>query len=281
MSEIHPNTSAMTSRYRSRGQVIVTCPRCREQRPVRADSTSGPFKHCRRCNSSIAGSLPKPSRRLGREGRCEECGAAIYIRPSESATRFCSKECHDAHRRVYPVEERTCRNCDRPFRFNAKPYSNVSGTYCSRACRDAGYMGYYRGWPAHGYHGSRVGWRSIRDGFLAAGNRSCKSCGKTSCRLYVHHVEPYRVAKNNDFSNLVTLCGKCHAAAESLSDWIEGLTSCHRPEAIRIVQQMIAEGIRGKANLWRSAESRLASSTSTPPTPGAIRIVISPASSLA
>jgi 5-methylcytosine-specific restriction endonuclease McrA len=42
----------------------------------------------------------------------------------------------------------------------------------------------------------------------------CVSCGATS-RLSVHHVTPARLGGSDKMSNLVTLCRRCHDAAES------------------------------------------------------------------
>lgn len=255
---------------RKRGMVRVVCPDCGQSRIVRRDTVSGLFKACRVCSATKASNRPKPSMKLGEMVPCEACGKTYYRRPSESNKRACSKSCGYSLRRAYPIEQRTCLHCGRHFAFSIKPHSNSSGTYCSFECRNLGYKGYHHGRPSYGWRWHRSGWRVTRRQFKANGNDACKSCGQADGKLSVHHIEPYRVSRNDDFSNLVTLCTKCHGAAESLSDWIEGLTACRRPGAIRVCQEIIAEGIRGRRDLWRSAESRLNNSTMTQVTPGDI-----------
>lgn len=48
-----------------------------------------------------------------------------------------------------------------------------------------------------------------RDGYR------CRHCGSNK-KLEVYHVDPFRKTKNNNISNLITLCSRCHRNAEEI-----------------------------------------------------------------
>lgn len=48
----------------------------------------------------------------------------------------------------------------------------------------------------------------LRDGY------KCMECGKSNCKLEVHHIKPRRMNGSNTLSNLITLCEKCHQKTE-------------------------------------------------------------------
>ncbi len=52
------------------------------------------------------------------------------------------------------------------------------------------------------------GWRGIRKAIVDRDNYMCRVCGDDPDGLHVHHIDYNR--KNNESSNLVTLCGDCH-----------------------------------------------------------------------
>lgn len=52
---------------------------------------------------------------------------------------------------------------------------------------------------------------NLRKAVLMRDNHSCKECGKTGCKLEVHHIVPRRLKGANTLSNLITLCSVCHA----------------------------------------------------------------------
>jgi len=62
----------------------------------------------------------------------------------------------------------------------------------------------FRGWN----------WDKLRRQVLNRDNYTCQSCGKSGCRLYVHHITPYKLSKNNSLNNLITLCLICHMKEE-------------------------------------------------------------------
>jgi hypothetical protein len=60
----------------------------------------------------------------------------------------------------------------------------------------------------------RVAWQKTRRAVrLRDGNR-CATCGTTQ-RLSVHHITPHRLGGTDATDNLVTLCSRCHAHADS------------------------------------------------------------------
>ena len=52
----------------------------------------------------------------------------------------------------------------------------------------------------------------LRDGY------KCMECGKTNCRLEVHHIKPRRLKGSNTLGNLITLCAKCHQKTEGVEE---------------------------------------------------------------
>ena len=42
----------------------------------------------------------------------------------------------------------------------------------------------------------------------------CMECGKSNCKLEVHHIKPRRLNGSNTLSNLITLCETCHQKTE-------------------------------------------------------------------
>lgn len=63
------------------------------------------------------------------------------------------------------------------------------------------------------------GWRSIRTEILRRDDYTCQKCHKQFSRhdLDIHHITPYRLTKNNNPDNLLTVCKWCHATLEDRS----------------------------------------------------------------
>lgn len=51
---------------------------------------------------------------------------------------------------------------------------------------------------------------NIRKAVILRDKCKCKECGKSNCRLEVHHIKPRRLNGSNTLGNLITLCEKCH-----------------------------------------------------------------------
>lgn len=55
---------------------------------------------------------------------------------------------------------------------------------------------------------------NIRKAVILRDKCKCKECGKSNCRLEVHHIKPRRLNGSNTLDNLITLCEKCHQKTE-------------------------------------------------------------------
>lgn len=51
---------------------------------------------------------------------------------------------------------------------------------------------------------------NIRKAVILRDNCKCMECGRSNCRLEVHHIKPRRSNGSNTLSNLITLCAACH-----------------------------------------------------------------------
>lgn len=79
-------------------------------------------------------------------------------------------------------------------------------------------------------------WDRIREDILERDNNTCqnKQCSAIK-RLEVHHVIPYRISKSHAYSNLITLCKKCHLQAERLiinTEKLEGAFALHNGKKV-------------------------------------------------
>ena len=77
-----------------------------------------------------------------------------------------------------------------------------------RALTD-GYKSY--GWQ---YQKSNRLDENIRKAVIFRDGCKCMECGKSNCKLEVHHIKPRRLNGSNTLSNLITLCQKCHQKTE-------------------------------------------------------------------
>ena len=51
---------------------------------------------------------------------------------------------------------------------------------------------------------------NIRKAVILRDGNKCMECGKSNCKLEVHHIKPKRLNGSNTLDNLITLCNKCH-----------------------------------------------------------------------
>ena len=77
-----------------------------------------------------------------------------------------------------------------------------------RALAD-GYKSY--GWQ---YQKSNRLDENIRKAVILRDGCKCMECGKSNCKLEVHHIKPRRLNGSNTLSNLITLCEICHQKTE-------------------------------------------------------------------
>ena len=78
-----------------------------------------------------------------------------------------------------------------------------------RALTD-GYKSY--GWQ---YQKSNRLDENIRKAVILRDGCKCMECGKSNCKLEVHHIKPRRLSGSNTLSNLITLCETCHQKTEN------------------------------------------------------------------
>ena len=55
---------------------------------------------------------------------------------------------------------------------------------------------------------------NLRKATILRDNCKCMECGKSNCRLEVHHIVPRRMKGSNTLDNLITLCSSCHDKTE-------------------------------------------------------------------
>ena len=78
-----------------------------------------------------------------------------------------------------------------------------------RALTD-GYKSY--GWQ---YQKSNRLDENIRKAVILRDGCKCMECGKSNCKLEVHHIKPRRLNGSNTLSNLISLCEICHQKTEN------------------------------------------------------------------
>lgn len=61
------------------------------------------------------------------------------------------------------------------------------------------------------------GWNKIRQQIWQRDKNVCQDCGekKEGRARVAHHIVPYKLSKNNDPTNLITYCNKCHRKREN------------------------------------------------------------------
>ena len=59
---------------------------------------------------------------------------------------------------------------------------------------------------------------NIRKAVILRDGSQCMECGKSNCRLEVHHIKPRRLKGSNTLGNLITLCTGCHQKTEGVEE---------------------------------------------------------------
>ncbi|AMX85017.1 HNH endonuclease [Geobacillus subterraneus] len=60
------------------------------------------------------------------------------------------------------------------------------------------------------YHQSNRLDENIRKAVILRDQNTCQKCGRTNCRIEVHHIIPRRLGGSNSIYNLICLCSDCH-----------------------------------------------------------------------
>lgn len=183
--------------------VLCACD-CGRQKEIRLDALRSGKTTC--CGCQTAGvRIP-----------CKNCGKQML---ACNKNTFCSKKCRFEAKHT----ERTCLKCGKNFkvRFSAvSEKTNASGNYCSRGCYNDSMVKDPHGDSHSMPRGSR--WNKIRKETLRR-LPFCVLCGRKSA-LQVHHIIPYRLTKDNDASNLVTVCRTHHYQVEKYTRDLLGFT---------------------------------------------------------
>lgn len=151
---------------------------------------------------------------------CEQCQREF--RPSKTGNRFCSLQCAANWRKTTRLHK-ICKTCGEEF-IVKKGYINAM--FCSLQCSAIGtakhgpdnpnWNGGHDGWRGENWH--EQSWQARK-----RDNYTCQTCGfvrKNNPALPVHHIIPYHNFNGdykaaNVLSNLITLCGRCHASIEN------------------------------------------------------------------
>lgn len=59
---------------------------------------------------------------------------------------------------------------------------------------------------------------NIRKAVILRDGCQCMECGKSNCRLEVHHIKPRRLKGSNTLGNLITLCTGCHQKTKGVEE---------------------------------------------------------------
>lgn len=169
---------------------VRLCCDCGKEESVRKDNSS---RRCKSCSARISGAA----------GMAAQARAKPPKPPSRARKRAV-------------LEDRTCRHCCGQFYVRQSAVSaktNASGNFCSRPC--------YNAWLAQTTIEGRRGrlWKRI----ARAAKETAPFCGwcGTVRGLQVHHIIPYRLAPNNETSNLIPLCPACHKRIETATKALE------------------------------------------------------------
>jgi len=151
-------------------------------------------KHIRNCSKFCVTCSKKGSRNpfWKEEGKCKSklisfcktCGKKIVYHPSNKSGIYCSQKCYDKHGEHNP-------KYGKGDKMMGDNNPNWRGGHRVKS---------YRGWN----------WRTIRLAVLQRDNYICQKCGRKD-KLVVHHLNPWKISKDNSLTNLETRCRYCHA----------------------------------------------------------------------
>lgn len=156
-----------------------------------------------------------------KERKCIDCGNTLKSKKAIRCLR-CNRIFQNKSVKII------CETCGKEF---VKPLCRTkdnrckkSGRFCSQKCygiwmsknmegdKNPAWLGGiskdFSKW------GSRGQYRRLRYLVFKRDNYTCQICEKQK-DLNIHHVIPYKISKNNDLENLITICRSCH----SKEDW--------------------------------------------------------------
>lgn len=174
------------ARRRVQQRICIECKKPFECKP------SYPSKHCSiQCFNKNRRGQTKPNMWVV----CERCGKTFKRPAGHLQARFCSMQCYKPK---FPRETRTCKECG--VQFEQIKGATRSTQFCTHKCA-MDYLNKHQKLDKHpSWRGGVTAYRRFR-------KDQCERCGSRR-HLLVHHRDENR--KNNDQSNLETLCKSCH-----------------------------------------------------------------------
>ena len=162
---------------------------------------------------------------------CHVCGKEILSRPSHRRS-CCSRKCmalyyktqlkgtDNPHWRGGDVKK-VCLFCDKDYIIPRGTRAKIK--FCTMKCYVL-YVQKFRvnensphwkgGVTLKRRYLIRTYWKRIRNKILKRDKYTCRRCNKKTISLHVHHIIPYRINKDDNPQNLITLCQACHAKTE-------------------------------------------------------------------
>lgn len=133
---------------------------------------------------------------------CEQCGKPYE--PLEHNQRYCSIPCRNYKLRRAKTEK-ICPHCG--IRYMGRKVQ----VFCSVKCQKGARL-VMKGWGI-----TKEKWFNLREYIIERDNFTCQDCGKFyfDKGLAVHHRLALYKGGNNNPSNLITLCEKCHLKRHS------------------------------------------------------------------
>ncbi|KKK54392.1 hypothetical protein LCGC14_3085200, partial [marine sediment metagenome] len=108
--------------------------------------------------------------------------------------------------------EHICTHCKQKFlKWEYKIIKNQKLNFCSKKCVFS-FKRLNIDTTRRDFRG--LDWDVQRNEVLIRDNGICQKC-ENSNFVVVHHIIPWRVSKNNDLSNLICVCPKCHMTEEN------------------------------------------------------------------
>jgi hypothetical protein len=152
---------------------------------------------------------------------CKICGKIFYIeryRINNKTGFVCSIKCSNKWQGRNKIK-RICLICKNIFIINPGELKHRTAKFCSIKCKQL----YQRKENHPLWLGGRTPrtnqseWINLREKIYKRDKYRCRICGKTktTCKLHVHHIIPYRVSADDKQNNLITLCASCHRKVEA------------------------------------------------------------------
>jgi hypothetical protein len=139
------------------------------------------------------------SHKNGRYINCRTCGKVLYRSKSMLNRRFCNRKCYGLYMigKPGPIISEAGKKRLSKARMGKKNPMWTGGAIRS----------FYRGFN----------WKNIRKEIYKRDYWTCQEC-ETHCQgkeIQCHHIIPWRITKDNDIYNLITLCLSCHTIIEN------------------------------------------------------------------